>query len=245
MSLQGKNLHGRERYFRSNFPDLFGDSVVLPELPRNYLLSATFKFLMKAAKTDSATPTRRRCASCGGALAARHIRMRDDGHRPEAHRGEGRRRDDVRDRRRYRGHGRRVSALARAAEASIRACRSRITTICTSTRPPACWGWSPAWRCNGELGQRDDGARHGSALRSVPRLLDRRGHCRRRPCGRVDRLGGVGGDYLVDGDLAHEIDPREMPADWPTGCFCARHAQALRPRRNPRPKVRCFISMAG
>ncbi len=25
--------------------------------------------------------------------------------------------------------------------------------------------------------------------------------------------------YLVDGDLAHEIDPREMPADWPTGYF--------------------------
>lgn len=26
-------------------------------------------------------------------------------------------------------------------------------------------------------------------------------------------------EYLVDGDLAHEIDPREMPADWPTGYF--------------------------
>lgn len=24
-------------------------------------------------------------------------------------------------------------------------------------------------------------------------------------------------DYVVDGDLAHEIDPREMPADWKTG----------------------------
>ncbi len=43
VSLQGKNLTD-ERYFRSNFPDLFGDSVVLPELPRNSLLSATFKF---------------------------------------------------------------------------------------------------------------------------------------------------------------------------------------------------------
>jgi len=43
VGLQGKNLTN-ERYFRSNFPDLFGDSVVLPELPRNYLLSATFKF---------------------------------------------------------------------------------------------------------------------------------------------------------------------------------------------------------
>jgi iron complex outermembrane receptor protein len=32
------------RYFRSNFPDLFGNSVVLPELPRNYLVSGTYKF---------------------------------------------------------------------------------------------------------------------------------------------------------------------------------------------------------
>jgi iron complex outermembrane recepter protein len=32
------------RYFRSNFPDLFGESVVLPELPRSYLLSGTFRF---------------------------------------------------------------------------------------------------------------------------------------------------------------------------------------------------------
>jgi iron complex outermembrane receptor protein len=43
VGLQGKNLTN-ERYFRSNFPDLFGDSVVLPEPPRNYLLSASFKF---------------------------------------------------------------------------------------------------------------------------------------------------------------------------------------------------------
>jgi purine nucleoside permease len=26
-------------------------------------------------------------------------------------------------------------------------------------------------------------------------------------------------EYLVDGDLAHEIDPREMPEDWDTGIF--------------------------
>ena len=32
------------RYFRSNFPDLFGNSVVLPELPRNYMLSGNYKF---------------------------------------------------------------------------------------------------------------------------------------------------------------------------------------------------------
>jgi len=43
VGLQGKNLTD-ERYFRSNFPDLFGSSVVLPELPRNYLVSAAYKF---------------------------------------------------------------------------------------------------------------------------------------------------------------------------------------------------------
>jgi iron complex outermembrane recepter protein len=41
--LQGKNLTD-ERYFRSNFPDLFGSSVVLPELPRSYLVSASYRF---------------------------------------------------------------------------------------------------------------------------------------------------------------------------------------------------------
>ncbi|MES2603326.1 MAG: purine nucleoside permease, partial [Pseudomonadota bacterium] len=30
--------------------------------------------------------------------------------------------------------------------------------------------------------------------------------------------------YAVDGDLSHEIDPREMPADWPYGYF-ARYTQ--------------------
>src|SRR5882757_4604034 len=41
--LQVKNLTN-ERYFRSNFPDLYGDNIVLPELPRNYLLSLAYKF---------------------------------------------------------------------------------------------------------------------------------------------------------------------------------------------------------
>ena len=43
VGLQVKNLTN-ERYFRSNFPDLFGSSVVLPELPRNYAVSASYKF---------------------------------------------------------------------------------------------------------------------------------------------------------------------------------------------------------
>jgi iron complex outermembrane receptor protein len=43
VGLQGKNLTDEE-YFRSNFPDLFGSSVVLPELPRSYLVSAAYKF---------------------------------------------------------------------------------------------------------------------------------------------------------------------------------------------------------
>lgn len=41
--LQGKNLTD-ERYFRANFPDLFGGTVVLPELPRNFSASISFKF---------------------------------------------------------------------------------------------------------------------------------------------------------------------------------------------------------
>lgn len=38
--------------------------------------------------------------------------------------------------------------------------------------------------------------------------------------------------YLVDGDLAHEIDAREMPADWPTGYFARGTKQ---PYGLPRP----------
>jgi iron complex outermembrane receptor protein len=38
-----KNL-GDARYFRSNFPDLFGSSIVLPELPRSYVLAGSYKF---------------------------------------------------------------------------------------------------------------------------------------------------------------------------------------------------------
>lgn len=43
LGLQGKNLTDEE-YYRSNFPDLFGSSVVLPELPRSFLVSASYKF---------------------------------------------------------------------------------------------------------------------------------------------------------------------------------------------------------
>jgi iron complex outermembrane receptor protein len=43
LGIEGKNLTN-ERYFRSNFPDLFGSNVVLPELPRNWLLSVGYKF---------------------------------------------------------------------------------------------------------------------------------------------------------------------------------------------------------
>lgn len=41
--LTGKNLTD-ERYFRSNFPDLFGSSIVLPEIPINWLASVGYKF---------------------------------------------------------------------------------------------------------------------------------------------------------------------------------------------------------
>jgi iron complex outermembrane receptor protein len=43
VGLEGKNLTNA-RYFRSNFPDLFGGSVVLPELPRNWMLQLGRKF---------------------------------------------------------------------------------------------------------------------------------------------------------------------------------------------------------
>jgi len=43
LSLTGKNLTDEE-YYRSNFPDLFGSQIVLPELPRNYQASINYKF---------------------------------------------------------------------------------------------------------------------------------------------------------------------------------------------------------
>ena len=42
-SLTGKNLTD-ERYFRANFPNLFGSQIVLPELPRNYQATVAFSF---------------------------------------------------------------------------------------------------------------------------------------------------------------------------------------------------------
>jgi iron complex outermembrane receptor protein len=41
--LNVKNLTD-ETYFRSNFPDLFGSTIVLPELPRHYQASIAYKF---------------------------------------------------------------------------------------------------------------------------------------------------------------------------------------------------------
>ncbi|WP_317932613.1 TonB-dependent receptor [Halioxenophilus sp. WMMB6] len=43
ISLNGKNLTD-ETYYRSNFPDLFGSQIVLPELPRSYEASVNYKF---------------------------------------------------------------------------------------------------------------------------------------------------------------------------------------------------------
>ncbi len=42
-TLTGKNLTD-ERYFRSNFPNLFGSTIVLPELPRHYQASLEYRF---------------------------------------------------------------------------------------------------------------------------------------------------------------------------------------------------------
>jgi purine nucleoside permease len=41
-------------------------------------------------------------------------------------------------------------------------------------------------------------------------------------------------EYLVDGDLAHEIDAREIPADWPTGYFARNTKRPYDPNK-PKP----------
>ena len=43
LSVNGKNLTD-ERYFRANFPNLFGSTIVLPELPRNYTARLQYNF---------------------------------------------------------------------------------------------------------------------------------------------------------------------------------------------------------
>lgn len=43
VSVSGKNLTD-ERYFRSNFPNLFGGTIVLPELPRHYNARLQYRF---------------------------------------------------------------------------------------------------------------------------------------------------------------------------------------------------------
>ncbi len=42
-TITGKNLTD-ERYFRSNFPNLFGSDIVLPELPRHYQAKVSYRF---------------------------------------------------------------------------------------------------------------------------------------------------------------------------------------------------------
>jgi iron complex outermembrane receptor protein len=43
LSITGKNLTD-ERYFRANFPNLFGSVIVLPELPRHFIAKMEYKF---------------------------------------------------------------------------------------------------------------------------------------------------------------------------------------------------------
>lgn len=43
LSVSGKNLSDEE-YFRSNFPNLFGGTIVLPELPRHFNARFQYKF---------------------------------------------------------------------------------------------------------------------------------------------------------------------------------------------------------
>jgi purine nucleoside permease len=46
-------------------------------------------------------------------------------------------------------------------------------------------------------------------------------------------------EYLVDGDLAHEIDAREIPADWPTGYFARGTRKPYDPKK-PEPTGEVF-----
>src|SRR4029450_7327522 len=46
-------------------------------------------------------------------------------------------------------------------------------------------------------------------------------------------------EYLVDGDLAHEIDARELPADWPTGYFARGTRKPYDPKK-PEPTGEMF-----
>ena len=46
-------------------------------------------------------------------------------------------------------------------------------------------------------------------------------------------------EYLVDGDLAHEIDAREMPADWEWG-YIARHTKVPFDPNKPEPRGEVF-----
>ena len=46
-------------------------------------------------------------------------------------------------------------------------------------------------------------------------------------------------EYLVDGDLAHEIDEREMPKDWPTGYFALNTKRPYDPNK-PKPSGEVF-----
>ena len=43
INITGKNMTD-ERYFRSNFPNLFGTTIALPELPRHYVAKVSYKF---------------------------------------------------------------------------------------------------------------------------------------------------------------------------------------------------------
>ena len=47
--------------------------------------------------------------------------------------------------------------------------------------------------------------------------------------------------YLVDGDLGHEIDPREMPEDWDFGYF-PRHTTGLDDPVRPQPKGELLVT---
>ncbi len=219
VGLQGKNLTN-ERYFRSNFPDLFGDSVVLPELPRNYFLSAGFKFWMtQKRRKDRRSRGRCRTGCGGGSLrACRAV--------PSDHRAGGREAD------RSEGRGRTMFEIGAdtgdaAGEFQLWRERQKLDTRLPFAHhhdlylnPSTGVLGMVTGHGHGELGERHDGAGDGSALRSVPRVLARgRASPGVDPHRCLDRLGGVGEVPGRRRSARTRSISREMPADWPTGYF--------------------------
>ncbi len=142
--------------------------------------------------------------------------MRRSAASAEAHRNQSRRHQHVRSRCRHRRHPRRVPVLGRA-----RTPRHRLALSRRIPRPPPqSQNRSPRRphrRRHRAHRRHHHGPRPRPALRPHPRLLPRRRHRRHRSRRWALSPLPSGPTTIVDGDLAHEIDAREIPKDWKTG----------------------------